>query len=129
MKDKRYDSADHLVVLTDELASVVEEWLTQWEADRPRAPFAGTLQTPHGKTMVSFYNGIPWLSDESGVPYRSIRRILGREGKYTTLGIADKLLTAIGWTHDLDTLVRVVPNPRYSQEQWQTWYNERTCDD
>jgi hypothetical protein len=71
---------------------------------------------------------IQWLSHETGVLPRSLHRIIHNESQYTRLTMVDQILTGLGLTHLLyDGTLKVIPNPRWSQERWLEYMEERGC--
>jgi hypothetical protein len=72
---------------------------------------------------------VEWLSQETGINFRSIERTLRCETKFTVLENAEKLCLAVG-RPDLIApggLLEVVANPMWNPERWANWYKERTC--
>lgn len=81
------------------VAAVVQAWIDKWLLERP-------MNVHHGQQNenVWFMGPIGYLETHSGVPQRSIRRILSGpsqsdkrgSGEFVTLHSADRLLIAMG---------------------------------
>lgn len=112
--------SDALVVMTSELAPIVEAWVS-----------AEVAQTDQGVEVYRVdqqprrHGVIQLLEHRSGVGARNVWRIRRREARFTSLRIADALLTAIDQVQAFhDGRVTVVPNPQWSVERWMRWQRE-----
>jgi|SRR5215831_409399 len=137
-------SSDALVVRTEELAKVVNQWIREWRADRPLGEH-GTNQRPSNTHMgeMTWFNeyrnqtraepqptmgAVEWLSDYLGLHTRSLWRIVKCETKHTNYTLADEILQAIERTDAIHIgEVRVIPNPIWSHEKWVRYMEERGC--
>jgi hypothetical protein len=85
-----------LVVRTDDLARILEEFIEKHDARHPKDTARIPLNAMKGLTvMVGGFTGKQYISLHSGKGVRSLDRILSRETQYTTLEKADELLVAI----------------------------------
>jgi hypothetical protein len=129
-------ASDPIVVLTNELAIVIERWIVEHRAEHgSQSHGKGKDGWQVGKRIEWMHDrpseampetgAVPWLAEWSGVNERAIRRILQRETEHTSLGLADMIIQAMEradiWRNgELHTM----PNPRWSQERWVAWYIE-----
>ena len=119
-------------VRTEELASVIREWASEHEADdamfdSPKSRDKRKWEKT-GEGMGPRMGAVTYISEWSGVPDRRVRSILLGESKFTSLRIADAILTAIRQNGALvDGRVHVVPNPTWSPEKWSDWMASRGC--
>lgn len=95
-----------LVVRTDDLAKVLEEYMEKHDARFPRGP--GGSAFGHRKQDIGGFTAKQYLAFHSGKHPRSIDGILRRESEFTTLAKADALLTAIESTALMDGRMEVL---------------------
>ena len=118
-------AGDPLVVLTSELAAVLQRVVDTHEAEHPHS--LGSEQRGIADGGVFSVGPMGWISQESGIPVRTLHRILRCESKTTSLQLADQVLAGIGMNHVFDTEVHVIPNPHWNLERWQNYMDERGC--
>lgn len=114
-------SNDPLVVRTEELASVLREWI-----HKHSARFPTNLGPGHSEGFSPYY----YLVENSSYPIseRNVWRILNCESLHTNFAIADSILSATDQTHALhDGRVNVIPNPKWSTRRWTAWKEEQEC--
>lgn len=72
--------------------------------------------------------GQQWVEQESGFPWRTIYQWCYKS-QWVDAYRADKLLTAIGKSHEMSPngSVPIVPNPYWDREKWQQRMAERGC--
>jgi hypothetical protein len=123
---------DPLVVLTEELALVMEEWLYKHNG---RYPQMGNIKPNYhykDKDLVpNATSGYGYILNQMGKSAgyaRVLYRIKRRESKHTELRIADAILSAIEEVGALeDGRIEVIPNPLMSMERWLVWKAEQGC--
>lgn len=107
-----------LVVATRPLAGFMTLWVMQqdWDEDYEK----GDVLSP-----------LAWLSQETGLHYRSLQRTLRCETNFTALENAEKICLAVGRPDLLSPggLIEIVPNPMWDPERWQQWHAGRSCDE
>lgn len=81
-------------------------------------------QHPTETVFKGAKTGMGWMADQIGVTERSLFRNMYQE-EYVSLAIADKYLAKLNL--HLDSYLRVIPNPEWSQEDWQEWMARRGC--
>lgn len=105
-------NSDPLVVLTEELAILVEAFIEK-----------------HSQGVDSntddVFTGSEYLSHWSGIDPRTIRAIRSHQTKWTSYRNADRLMAAMGLTHLFGVYVHVRPNPRWSNERYQAYLEEQ----
>ena len=112
---------DALVVPCAVLAARIRRWRENWDAVADRNnPFGD------GDTRMT---SMEYLHEWSGVNLRVIRQILEEKWEWTSLKVADSLLTAMGESHMLETdpELHPRPNPRWTQERWMEWKENQGC--
>lgn len=115
---------DPLVVSTPALARVVRRFLEEINE------LHGNLGAGHPHpTDGRGISGMAYLVHWSGVQSRRIHGICREETKFTTLDVADKLLTAMELQYLLasDPELAPVPNPQWTREKWEKW--RKSCED
>ena len=123
-------------VRTDQLAAVIREWAKEHENDgglfeksKSKGWTNATLGT--GRTSEGYgprMGATDYIGTWSGIPDRRVRSILAGESTFTSLRVADAILTAIRENGALtDGRVNVVPNPGWSLERWTEWMSSRGC--
>lgn len=126
------DPMDPLVVSTADLALALNAWVTAFNRDHDLQPLSPTTQSSGFSGMGAQdrmppgFGGAHYLAHWSGVTDRTVQRILRAESQFTSLGLADKLLSAAGMTDVLHTTVVIVPNPRWTRERWEKWHELAT---
>jgi hypothetical protein len=112
-RDDPNGMSDPMVVRTSELKRAIEIWAKDRNfSEDPTEKF-------EGKIALGRY-----LENESGVGVRLIWAIMKGESKVTTFVNADKIIAAI---ERPDLMPEVIPNPRWSQERWLKYMEERGC--
>lgn len=89
---------DNLVVRTEELAQVLEAWIKKHDALHPRMNEIGRVvqaQKNGQELPVESFSARKYIAFHSGRQEKSIWTILNRRTEYTSLTIADALLSAI----------------------------------
>jgi len=119
-------------VRTEELAQAIEAWAKEHMAEDGTFDHSGHPKSGQhsriGDGMVQRMGVTDYLSTWSGIPDRRVRSILRRESKFTSLRVADALLTAAKIPGALtDGRVHVVPNPTWDPERWSEWMASRGC--
>lgn len=111
--------SDPLVVKTSALAAVVNEWIAKHEAQANR----------EGGWDSDYIGPYQYIEHWSGLATRIIYGVTRCQTTHTTLGKADKILTAIGLGHLLETDPELYPfpNPHWSQEAWMAWKEQQGC--
>ncbi len=95
--------ADPLVVLTRELADALD-----------------TLNYGEAKSVYR----------RAGIEQRQFLRVKNRQTKYTSLHVADAILSALERPELLHNgTVRVIPNPRWTKEKWEFYLNYHCPED
>ena len=115
---------DPMVVRTEELKRSIEVWANKHEfSENPGREKIGkskeNAQRFGGRLSLSGY-----LAQETGLSIRRIYGILHMETKTTTWSVADKIITAM---ERPDLTPETIPNPRWSQERWHKYMEERGC--
>lgn len=114
-------NTDPLVVRTEELSSVLREWVKKHSAQYPTSSGYGNLDG---------YSAMQYMRTHSHYPIsdRVLYRILSNESIHTSFAIADSLLSAVDQNHALhDGRVEVLQNPQWSMTRWLTWKEEQGC--
>jgi hypothetical protein len=116
-------NSDGLVVLTEQLHPIVIEWLKKHNAEFP------AIKSGHGIRTKHFMSGLDYIvAQRPELSARAVYRITSLETKFTTLFVADSVLTAIEETSAFyDGRVQVIPNPGWTQERWLEWKAEQGC--
>lgn len=132
----RGGQTDPLVVSTYELGPILDQWLEAYNAETvnghsPRGQMSrGMSNTRSGEEIdarqgetregdVRKMGGVTSLEFHSGISARAIWRIRTNESKFTSLTIADALLTAIDQVQAFhDGRVTIVPNPGLTIESY-----------
>ncbi len=105
--------SDPMVVRTADLKQAIKVWAKGRSfSEDPTEKFSGKVSL--GK----------YLENETGVDVRRIWAIMKGESKVTTLVVADKIIAAI---ERPDLMPEVIPNPRWNQERWLKYMEERGC--
>lgn len=113
-----------LVVLTDDLSSVVEQWVESYRITHPLDKNSDSGRFGSKR----FFSAIEYIALYSGLSVVSVGIVLHKRSKFTTLATADSILTAIDKQYCLvDGSVPVIPNPRLTQEQWIKMMDKRGC--
>lgn len=68
---------------------------------------------PYVEQAVKEYGGKRQLARKANVSARTITKILNLESRFTTVYVADALLSVGGYLSLLGSVVRVVPNPQF----------------
>jgi hypothetical protein len=112
---------DPLQVDGIELAKYLRRWADRYDADHP----------PGNKHGAGFkigkgdgYHGmgsVAYLAEKTGLDRKSIDRSLNGYYRWTSLYIADTLLSATGMTYLLQNELTPVPNPQWSREAWEAF--------
>jgi hypothetical protein len=72
---------------------------------------------------------IDWISWQTGISTRTISRFANEHVEYIPESAGEKILIAIGMHHKMATgETRIIPNPNWSQEQWQEYMHSQGCD-
>lgn len=105
---------DPCVVEAAPLAQLLQTFVRNWERTRP-----GTYGqfSSNGRCEVSAMSAVGWLVQETGLPRRTVQRVIKGQRRTTELRVADVLVNAIGAEHEFSELtgsLRVMPNPRAS---------------
>jgi hypothetical protein len=113
------------VVITNELAIVLEEWVDRHQSSHPR----NIGKAFQGDTEIQSYGAMRFLADAMGArsdvrytetkEYRLLVKIKNRVNKHTPLSTADTILAAMEETYHLFVDVRPIPNPKLSQETFE----------
>jgi hypothetical protein len=140
------NGSDPLVVSSVELLEALTPLMEQWDRehdnyvasgpwgsrldkDRTRGgrAYAGGADYPERTSNLIPRKGIPRIAEASGLQDRAVKRIL-YEQKWITLYVIDKILNGLGLEHWInDGTLTIVPNPRWTQENWITYMKERGC--
>lgn len=140
--------SDFLMVRSEELAPIIEEWLERYEAEKGILPTAfgkrvpvhtsrngsGSYTSTRGykvEPKVEPLGGTAFLSYHAKVSTRLIWSVRNKERQHVTLTTADRILTTIDQTHAFhDGRVTVIPNPWLSNETYLRKLAEegRVCD-
>jgi hypothetical protein len=136
-------AGDPLVVRTEDLARVIEEWIekrVQRNRHVPGSEFllsgngygsegwegaVGRGGDEHWDRQVTLYHPVREILEKTGMDAEQLRRIRKRVSKHTSFGTADRLLSAIERSDLLYSVVKVVPNPMWSREKWEGWRREQ----
>lgn len=105
--------SDPCVVSAAPLSTVVQGFIDRWERDRPRRRLRSTTSSTLSAD-VGFYGAVQWLSQETGLNERLIRKIANGERRYAEERTAELIASALGhpeWLHD-GTLPFEPRNPR-----------------
>jgi hypothetical protein len=87
---------DDLYVRTEELVEVLNQWRKRHDVRHPKSDgFPISRKGGDRERVVGGFTSLQYLALYSGLGDRTIRDILNCLYEYTTLGKADKLLTAI----------------------------------
>lgn len=137
------NGADPLVVRADEVAPLIELWITRYEVQKGmthgvtgsnRGASSKTSSMGRGDkvdTLLKPMGAVACLEYHSGVPARRIWSIRSGESKHVTLTVADRLLTFMDDAPNCyrDGRVTIIPNPRWSNEKYQAYLAEtgRQC--
>jgi hypothetical protein len=124
---KIYNSAgEPLVVPSSALAPVLNRWKDIYELEHDFEYLQAENINKEDKPDV--FGPMQYLHFHSGVPIRRIFGIMRLETKHTSLGIAEKLLSAIDREYMLKNgEIPVVPNPHWRMETWVAYMNKRGC--
>jgi hypothetical protein len=83
---------------------------------------------PYTDKSALFIGALTYIEQESGLPIRTLNRIIRQEYKTVSLRIADQVLGAIDREYLLvDGLIPVIPNPQWSYERYVRYMQERGC--
>ena len=94
------------VVRTEELAAIIERWVSHSFDD----------------------NALENLAENINMDGAFLRRLVARKSKYTSLRNADRLLQGMGLPHFMQNgEVTVIPNPMWSNEKYIAYMSERGC--
>jgi hypothetical protein len=103
------------MVRTEELAQVLEAWIKKHDALHPRMSEIGRVvqARKNGQELpVESFSARAYLRHYSGRSEKSVWTILNRRTEYTSLTIADALLSAIESSALLDGTLWVGRDPR-----------------
>ena len=103
---------DNLMVRTEELAQVLERWIEEHDAQHPRQADLGFKVKEKRGEVVGAFSARAYLRHYSGRSEKSVWTILNRRTEYTSLTIADALLSAIESPALLDGTLWVGRDPR-----------------
>jgi len=113
-------TGDPLVVVAADLKVILDDYFREEDKKRPKG------QTDGFKNRnTSFYGVKQYLADQSGISVSKMYQITEGKIEHTSLKVADALLSGME-RPDLMRHIRVVPNPRWSQEKWLAW--KQSCD-
>jgi hypothetical protein len=134
------NASSPLVVRTAELAAVLQRWVDEWRIEHPAEPmrsasgsnFEGELNTwfgaylsDHKSESMPNSGALSKLSQGLSLDQRVFTRILRCESATTNYELADEILQFIERPDAIHTgEIRVIPNPRWSNERWQAWSRE-----
>lgn len=130
------NGSDPLVVRCADLAPHLEEHREKWQQERP--PNIQHFETKghadwQGKrgwgqqNRKQFTTWGEYIEQEADVDQRTMYRLMHQQ-EYCTLKVAERLLMAIDREYLLSNgTVPVIPNPRWSQERWHKYMEERGC--
>jgi hypothetical protein len=137
-------SNDPLVVQTDRLAAILEDWMERQELKEAdmlteRAASGGNATRRVTSILGSMPDSAPpvarmtprnKLAFWSGVDLRLIKRILDRTYETTSLSVADDLLTALGehFALSIGGELPVVKSPRWSTERFIAYMRRQGAD-
>jgi len=117
---------DALVVPTAPLGARVTAWREHWDKTvlASNSPYPGGMG--HDSIRMS---SMQYLVEWTKLSDRTIRSICMVEYKWCSLGVADKLLTAMGEQHLLEQNPELHPrpNPEWSQDRWMRWKENQGC--
>jgi hypothetical protein len=117
-------SNDALVVSTRALAHRIRAWRAAWDAE-------ALVQNSDGfrENDAVRMTSMQYLEEWSGTQSGMIRAILREQTEWTSMKVADGLMTAMGEQHllALDPALHPRPNPRWTQERWMKWKEEQGC--
>lgn len=134
--EKRFSgNRDPLSVPTKDLARILQDWIEKHDARFPSevGDQAASLAREPTRYSAGYSKGAygfsarNYICEQAGIQLRSLHRVLRCESKFTSLSLADELLTAIERRDALDLDLRVVPNPAWSQERWVREMKKRGC--
>jgi hypothetical protein len=116
------------VVKTEDLRRILLEWQDQWYAERVKLkPLSGWARENSRSENVPRIHPLDWLSFETGYSRKRFEVIISGKFEWTTLPVADALLTAIGHPEYLHTRLQIVPNPHWSNERYVSYMRRRGC--
>jgi hypothetical protein len=123
------------VVPTSQLAEVLREWKEQYDRERSTSESMKKKQQRRklfGYDVYVELNPMPvigawqYLVEKTGINNRAIWRIISNESQYTSLTIADELVRAMDLPHYWHNgRLTIVPNPRWTQEKYIAYIEER----
>lgn len=90
-----YGRGDNLVVRTEELRKILMAFIEEHDAQHPHEGLEACTRESWGLDAVRGFTARNYLHYHSGVSLRKLGSILSCEREFTTLTIADMLLTAI----------------------------------
>jgi len=105
--------ADPMVVRTVELRDAINVW-----AQGRNFAETATEKFERKHTVGSY------LAQETGMDNRRLLGIMNLETKVTTWAVADRIITAM---ERPDLMPDAIPNPRWNQERWYKYMEERGC--
>lgn len=116
------------VVLSSQLAPLMNEWRKKWDAEHSRhAP----TPTRSGRNKRVDYDSsmgpLDWLSEKTGINARRLNGMMRQEMKHISLSQADLVLVAIDRLDAFHHTVLIIPNPNWTMERWTGYMTERGC--
>jgi hypothetical protein len=120
------------------LSVVLKAWQKRYKLerdphlDRFGAGFHGTIAGGHGSKLPLSRPAVmgpwEWMEYETGIGGDVVRKIASCDREYVSLTLAEKILMAIDKEYMLvNDEIPVIPNPRWSQEKWVKYMEERGC--
>jgi len=120
----RNNGTEPLSVPTDQLSHYVTIWIDKYRAERPYN------HREHGRSCSlenTYVGALDYLASQSGLAVRAINRVIYQESKFTSLSLADQILTAMERHDLLDNEINVVPNPRLTEQRFNEAMREAGC--
>lgn len=111
------------VVRSVELKAVLLRMIEEHERDRPNH-----MAENRAVGTAVFISGREWISNATGVSIRAMWVILEDKSEYTSLSMADRLLSGLELTHLWGHEVHVIPNPNVNTKNRERLMRQRLAE-
>jgi hypothetical protein len=103
-----------LVVKTEPVAAVVEEYIAGHDVEHPK--FRLATATDHN-TEPYHFSARRFVCQEAGISGARLQKIRDLEDEFVQFGVADDILAAIGHGYMLGTSITIYANPGWSRRR------------
>jgi hypothetical protein len=112
------------VVFGEQLSRVLQAWRERYLLERnPEIERAKDWVNP--KSLV--ISPIHWLSEMTDIHETIVGKIINGYFKFVPLDQAERILWAIDMEYLLRNEIHVIPNPRWTLEEWVEYMREKGC--